>query len=45
VKIGVVDRGDTGVPAEQLLDLQDVATFALAELREAWESTLPRLFG
>jgi phosphoribosylformylglycinamidine synthase len=45
VKIGVVDRGDTGVPAEQLLDIQDVATFALAELREAWEGTLPRLFG
>jgi phosphoribosylformylglycinamidine synthase len=45
VKIGVVDRGDTGVPAEQLLDIQEVATFALAELREAWEGTLPRLFG
>jgi len=45
VKIGVVDRGDTGVPAEQLLDIQEVARFALAELREAWEGTLPRLFG
>jgi len=45
VKIGVVDRGDTGAPEEQLLHIQDVATFALAELREAFEGTLPRLFG
>jgi phosphoribosylformylglycinamidine synthase II len=45
VKIGVVDRGDTGVPDEQLLDIQDVATFALAELRGSWEGTLPHLFG
>jgi phosphoribosylformylglycinamidine synthase len=45
VKIGVVDRGDAGAPEEQLLDIQDVATFALAELREAWQGTLPRLFG
>ncbi len=45
VKIGVVDRGDTGGPEEQMLDIQDVATFALAELREGFEATLPRLFG
>ncbi len=45
VKIGVVDRGDTGAPEEQLLDIQDVATFPLAELREAFEGTLPGLFG
>jgi len=44
-KIGVVDRGDTGAPEEQLLDIQGVATFALAELREAFEGTLPGLFG
>ncbi len=44
-KIGVVDRGDTGAPEEQLLDIQDVATFALDELREAFEGTLPRFFG
>ena len=41
VKIGVVDRGDTGAPEEQLLDIQDVATVSLSELREAWEGTLP----
>ncbi|WP_395726075.1 phosphoribosylformylglycinamidine synthase subunit PurL [Nakamurella sp.] len=45
VKIGVVDRGDTGAPDEQRLDIQGVATFALAELREAFEGTLPALFG
>lgn len=45
VKIGVVDRGDTGAPEEQLLDIQDVATFAVAELRESFEGTLPGLFG
>jgi phosphoribosylformylglycinamidine synthase len=45
VKIGVVDRGDTGAPDEQRLDIQDVATFTLAELRQAWEGTLPALFG
>ncbi|HEY5880332.1 MAG TPA: phosphoribosylformylglycinamidine synthase subunit PurL [Nakamurella sp.] len=45
VKIGVVDRGDTGVPDDQLLHIQDVATFALAELREVFEGTLPGLFG
>ena len=45
VKIGVVDRGDTGAPQEQLLDIQGVASFTLAELREAFEGTLPGLFG
>jgi phosphoribosylformylglycinamidine synthase len=45
VKVGVVDRGDTGAPAEQRLDIQGVATFTLAELRQAWEGTLPALFG
>jgi phosphoribosylformylglycinamidine synthase len=45
VKIGVVDRGDTGAPDEQRLDIQDVATFTLAELRQAWEGTLPARFG
>jgi phosphoribosylformylglycinamidine synthase len=45
VKVGVVDRGDTGAPAEQRLDIQGVATYTLAELRQAWEGTLPALFG
>ncbi|WP_420122858.1 phosphoribosylformylglycinamidine synthase subunit PurL [Nakamurella sp.] len=45
VKIGVVDRGDTGAPDEQRLDIQGVATFTLAELRAAFEGTLPALFG
>ena len=45
VKIGVVDRGDTGAPEEQVLDIQGVASFRLAELREAFEGTLPGLFG
>jgi len=44
-KIGVVDRGDTGAPEEQLLDIQGVASLTLAELREAFEGTLPGLFG
>ena len=42
---GVVDRGDTGAPEEQLLDIQGVASLTLAELREAFEGTLPGLFG
>jgi phosphoribosylformylglycinamidine synthase len=45
VKIGVVDAGNTGAPEEQLLDIQDVATIPLADLRKAWAGTLPALFG
>ena len=45
VKIGVVDAGNTGAPEEQLLDIQDVATIPLADLRRAWSGTLPALFG
>ncbi len=45
VKIGVVDGGDTGAPDEQVLDIQDVATIPLADLRRAWSGTLPALFG
>jgi phosphoribosylformylglycinamidine synthase len=45
VRIGVVDAGDTGAPAEQFLDIQDVARLPLAELRSAWSGTLPGLFG
>ncbi len=45
VKIGVVDAGNTGAPEEQLLDIQDVATIPLADLRRAWVGTLPALFG
>ena len=37
-KTGVVD------PESGALEIQDVATFPLAELREAWEATLPALF-
>ncbi|WP_086820275.1 phosphoribosylformylglycinamidine synthase subunit PurL [Allokutzneria sp. NRRL B-24872] len=37
-KIGVVD------PDAAALDIQDVATLGLDELRTAWESTLPALF-
>jgi phosphoribosylformylglycinamidine (FGAM) synthase-like enzyme len=39
VKIGVADRGT------EALEIQDVADVALTDLREAWEGTLPRLFG
>ena len=45
MKIGVVDAGDTGAPDEQALDIQDVARLSLAELRTAWEGTLPASFG
>jgi phosphoribosylformylglycinamidine synthase subunit PurL len=38
-KIGVADAGSNG------LEVQDVAEIPLAELREAWEGTLPALFG
>jgi phosphoribosylformylglycinamidine synthase len=38
-KVGVVD------PESDSLEIQDVSTFTLAELREAWEGTLPALFG
>jgi phosphoribosylformylglycinamidine synthase II len=38
-KAGVVD------PESGALEIQGVATFGLDELREAWESTLPKLFG
>ncbi len=38
-KTGVVD------PESGALEVQDVATFSLDELREAWEGTLPALFG
>ncbi|WP_277671471.1 phosphoribosylformylglycinamidine synthase subunit PurL [Saccharomonospora viridis] len=38
-KTGVVD------PESGALEIQDVATFSLDELREAWEGTLPALFG
>ncbi|GGJ05052.1 phosphoribosylformylglycinamidine synthase subunit PurL [Saccharopolyspora subtropica] len=38
-KVGVADAGS------QSLDIQDVAEIPLAELREAWEGTLPALFG
>ena len=37
-KIGVVDTESDEV------QIQDVATFSLAELRTAWEATLPALF-
>ncbi|AHI01916.1 phosphoribosylformylglycinamidine synthase subunit PurL [Kutzneria viridogrisea] len=37
-RIGVVD------PEAGSLEIQDVATFGLDELREAWEGTLPALF-
>ncbi len=39
VKIGVVDVESDAV------EIQDVADFSLAELRTAWEATLPELFG
>jgi len=38
-RIGVVD------PESASLEIQDVATFPLEELRTAWEGTLPALFG
>ncbi|MGW1681415.1 phosphoribosylformylglycinamidine synthase subunit PurL [Saccharopolyspora sp. NPDC002376] len=38
-KVGVADA------AEKSLDIQDVANIPMAELREAWEGTLPKLFG
>ncbi|KAA2260115.1 phosphoribosylformylglycinamidine synthase subunit PurL [Solihabitans fulvus] len=37
-KVGVVD------PESESLEIQDVATIGLAELRTAWEGTLPALF-
>ncbi|MDI2032373.1 phosphoribosylformylglycinamidine synthase subunit PurL [Saccharopolyspora sp. TS4A08] len=38
-KIGVADAGSNS------LDIQDVTEIPLPELREAWEGTLPKLFG
>ncbi len=38
-RTGVVD------PESEALDIQDVGTLPLAELRAAWEGTLPALFG
>ncbi|SNR68119.1 phosphoribosylformylglycinamidine synthase subunit II [Haloechinothrix alba] len=38
-RTGVVD------PESDALEIQDIATFGLGELREAWESTLPGLYG
>ncbi|WP_027941496.1 phosphoribosylformylglycinamidine synthase subunit PurL [Amycolatopsis taiwanensis] len=38
-RTGVVD------PESDALEIQDVATFSLDELRAAWEGTLPALFG
>ena len=38
-KIGVADSGTKS------LDIQDVADIPLDELREAWEGTLPKIFG
>ncbi|GAA5157277.1 MULTISPECIES: phosphoribosylformylglycinamidine synthase subunit PurL [Amycolatopsis] len=38
-KTGVVD------PESGALEIQGVTSFPLAELREAWEGTLPKLFG
>lgn len=38
-RIGVVDR------ASEALDVQGAFSLPIAELREAWESTLPRWFG
>ncbi|GAB3912175.1 phosphoribosylformylglycinamidine synthase subunit PurL [Kibdelosporangium lantanae] len=37
-KLGVVD------PESKALEIQDVGTFTLDELRETWEATLPALF-
>jgi len=45
LKIGVVDAGDHGTPQEQALDIQGITRLSLAELRTAWEGTLPALFG
>ncbi len=41
-KVGVVDADN---PEGQLLDVQGVGRIGLAELRTAWEGTLPALFG
>ena len=41
-KVGVVDADN---PAGPTLEIQDVATFGLDELRTAWAGTLPALFG
>nr|WP_307870189.1 phosphoribosylformylglycinamidine synthase subunit PurL [Saccharopolyspora endophytica] len=38
-KVGVADAGSNS------LDIQDVTEIPLPELREAWEGTLPKLFG
>ncbi|QUH05458.1 phosphoribosylformylglycinamidine synthase subunit PurL [Saccharopolyspora erythraea] len=38
-KVGVADAGSKS------LEIQDIADIPLAELREAWEGTLPKLFG
>jgi phosphoribosylformylglycinamidine synthase len=38
-RIGVADAGSSR------LEIQDVADIPLDELREAWEGTLPRIFG
>ena len=42
VKIGSVDAADAG---PDVLDIQDVATLGLDELRLAWEGTLPTVLG
>jgi phosphoribosylformylglycinamidine synthase len=41
-RVGVVDVGN---PAGPQLEVQGVGTYPLTELREAWEGTLPALFG
>ena len=37
-KVGVVD------PESDALEVQELGSLSLAELREAWEGTLPALF-
>jgi len=41
-RVGVVDVDN---PEGRFLDIQDVATLPLSELRTAWEGTLPGIFG
>jgi len=40
-RIGVVDDGGSGAGGEQVLDVQGLFTVSLAELRSAFEATLP----
>jgi len=42
VRVGVVDADN---PEGKFLDIQDVATLSLGELRAAWQGTLPAIFG